>query len=66
MFRAAFHTGYVPCGVLRLTKAQLDGACSDARFDEEFFIDLIFAPIEKAGMIYFFDSPILIFDSRSY
>ena len=49
MFRAAFHTGYVPCGVLRLTKAQLDGACSDARFDEEFFIDLIFAPIEKAG-----------------
>jgi protein-tyrosine phosphatase len=49
MFRAAFHTGYVPCGVLRLTKAQLDGACSDARFDEEFFIDLIFAPVEKAN-----------------
>jgi len=48
MFRAAFHTGYVPCGVLRLTKAQLDGACSDARFDDEFFIDLIFAPVEKA------------------
>lgn len=39
---------YVPCGVLRLTKAQLDGACSDVRFDEEFFIDLIFAPVEKA------------------
>jgi len=49
MFRAAFHTGYVPCGVLRLTKAQLDGACSDPKFDDEFFIDLIFAPIEKAG-----------------
>ena len=49
MFRAAFHTGYVPCGVLRLTKAQLDGACSDPRFDEDFFIDLIFAPIEKIG-----------------
>lgn len=48
MFRAAFHTGYVPCGVLRLTKAQLDGACSDPRFDDDFFIDLIFAPIEKA------------------
>lgn len=29
MFRAAFHTGYVPCGVLRLNKAQLDGACTD-------------------------------------
>jgi C2 domain of PTEN tumour-suppressor protein len=34
MFRAAFHTGYVPCGVLRLSKAQLDGACGDPRFDE--------------------------------
>ena len=48
MFRAAFHTGYVPCGVLRLTKAQLDGSCGDARFDDDFFIDLIFAPVEKA------------------
>jgi len=47
MFRAAFHTGYVPCGVLRLTKAQLDGSCDDARFDDDFFIDLIFAPVEK-------------------
>lgn len=34
MFRAAFHTGYVPCGVLRLGRAQLDGACDDARFDQ--------------------------------
>ena len=33
--------------MLRLTKAQLDGACSDPRFEEEFFIDLIFAPVEK-------------------
>ncbi len=49
MFRAAFHTGYVPCGVLRLTKAQLDGSCGDARFDDDFFIDLIFAPVEKAS-----------------
>ncbi|KDO24406.1 hypothetical protein SPRG_09795 [Saprolegnia parasitica CBS 223.65] len=31
MFRAAFHTGYIPMGILRLTKAQLDGACSTAR-----------------------------------
>jgi len=44
MFRAAFHTGYVPCGVLRLSKAQLDGACADDRFDDDFFVDLIFAP----------------------
>lgn len=34
MFRAAFHTGYVPCGVLRLTKQQLDGACADDRFHQ--------------------------------
>lgn len=45
MFRAAFHTGYVPCGVLRLNKAQLDGACADDRFEDDFFIDLIFAPV---------------------
>lgn len=49
MFRAAFHTGYVPCGVLRLTKVQLDGACTDPRFADDFFIDLIFAPIEKSS-----------------
>jgi protein-tyrosine phosphatase len=48
MFRAAFHTGYVPSGVLRLTKAQLDGSYSDPRFDSEFFIDIMFAPVEKA------------------
>ena len=43
MFRAGFHTGYAPAGVLRLTKVQLDGANTDDRFDEHFFIDLIFA-----------------------
>lgn len=42
MFRAAFHTGYVPPKVLRLSKSQLDGACSDKRFDNDFFLDLIF------------------------
>lgn len=45
MFRAAFHTGYVPPNVLRLTKSQLDGACSDRRYPDDFFLDLIF---EKA------------------
>ena len=34
MFRAAFHTGYVPSGVLRFTKQQLDGACADDRFHQ--------------------------------
>ena len=31
-----------------MNKAQLDGACTDPRFDDDFFIDLIFAPITKA------------------
>mmetsp|Transcript_32400 Transcript_32400/g.64206 ORF Transcript_32400/g.64206 Transcript_32400/m.64206 type:complete len:836 (-) Transcript_32400:189-2696(-) len=47
MFRAAFHTGYVPAGVLRLSLAQLDGACTDNRFDQGFFIDLIFEACES-------------------
>ncbi|OWZ15378.1 Phosphatidylinositol-3,4,5-trisphosphate 3-phosphatase [Phytophthora megakarya] len=49
MFRGAFHTGYIPQGILRLTKAQLDGACSDSRFDQDFFVDLIFADVETEG-----------------
>ena len=35
-------------GVLRLTRAQLDGPNTDERFDEDFFIDLIFAPVETS------------------
>lgn len=45
MFRAAFHTGYVPPNVMRLTKSQLDGACDDARFNDDFFLDIIFEPV---------------------
>lgn len=44
MFRAAFHTGYVPPNVLRFTKEQLDGACHDPRFPDDFFVDLILEP----------------------
>lgn len=50
MFRAAFHTGYTPVGVLRLTKAQLDGCDVDDRFDDGFFVDFIFAPVEKRDL----------------
>lgn len=46
MFRTAFHTGYLPQGVLRLNKSQLDGATNDLRFDEEFFIDIIYSTAE--------------------
>jgi tensin len=53
MFRAAFHTGYVPPNVMRLTKSQLDGACDDDRFPDDFFLDLIFEPVdtEEAGKV---------------
>lgn len=46
MFRAAFHTGYVPPNVLRLTKSQLDGACTDKRFSDDYFVDLIFEKVD--------------------
>ena len=45
MFRVAFHTGYAPATVMRLTRSQLDGACDDdeQHFPADFFVDLIFA-----------------------
>jgi C2 domain of PTEN tumour-suppressor protein len=46
MFRAAFHTGYIPPNIFRLNKAQLDGACSDQRFPDDFHLDLIFEPCD--------------------
>jgi len=46
MFRAAFHTGYAPPNVMRFTKSQLDGACSDDRFVDDFFLDFIFEPVD--------------------
>jgi hypothetical protein len=46
MFRAAFHSGYVPPNVMRLKKAELDGACTDKRFQDDFFLDLIFEPCD--------------------
>lgn len=45
MFRAGFHTGYAPPNVLRLTKTQLDGACHDKRYPDDFFLDLIFEKV---------------------
>ena len=46
MFRAAFHTGYAPPNVMRLNKSQLDGACTDNHFPDDFYIDVIFEPID--------------------
>ena len=70
MFRAAFHTGYIPQGIQRLPKNQCDGAANDRRFDVDFFVDLIFEPARRRraktdsnnilGMD--FDSPVLTGD----
>lgn len=51
MFRAAFHTGYAPPNVMRLTKVQLDGACSDDRFVDDFFLDFIFEAVDAEEAI---------------
>ena len=47
LFRGAFHTGYIPDGgLLRLSKDQLDGACEDDRFADDFTTDLIFGEVD--------------------
>ncbi|CAJ1927060.1 unnamed protein product [Cylindrotheca closterium] len=46
-FLAAFHSGYAPSSnVLRLSKEALDGACSDPRYPDDFFVDLIFEKVD--------------------
>ncbi|MGK3736669.1 MAG: hypothetical protein ACI90V_003512 [Bacillariaceae sp.] len=50
MFRAAFHTGYAPPNVLRLTKTELDGACADKRYPDDFFLDLIFEKVDADAL----------------
>jgi hypothetical protein len=47
LWRAAFHTGYVQRGSLRLSKRQLDMGCDDPRLPEgDSFVELFFAPVE--------------------
>ena len=36
----------MPPNVLRLSKSQLDGACSDVRYSDDFFLDLIFEKVD--------------------
>jgi C2 domain of PTEN tumour-suppressor protein/Polymorphic toxin system, DSP-PTPase phosphatase len=45
MLRVGLYAGYVSAGYMRLSKDELDGACDDDRFDDDFNLDLIFAPI---------------------
>jgi tensin len=42
MFRATVHTSFVVDNVLRLTRDELDGACQNENYPNDFFIDLIF------------------------
>ncbi len=50
MLRFGFHTGYVRPGNMRFTRFDLDGACTDDRFSEDFLLDLIFtAPLDEQG-----------------
>ena len=35
--------------MLRFLKSDLDGACSDAKFSDQFFIDLMFSPVDSSG-----------------
>jgi len=43
----AFHTAFLPGG-LQLGKSELDGASSDQRFSDEFFVDLLFQEISTS------------------
>lgn len=52
MLRFGFHTGFTKPGMMRFTKSQLDGAEGDARFDSDFFLDLIFdSPEDEKGRL---------------
>ena len=43
MLRISLHTGYIIAPkVLRLTKAEIDGACTDNRIPKDFYVDLVF------------------------
>ena len=47
MFRVALHTGYIVAPrVLRLTKAEIDGACMDPRIPAGFYLDFVFEPCD--------------------
>eukprot|EP01138_Halocafeteria_seosinensis_P005583 gb/GECG01005706.1/.p1 GENE.gb/GECG01005706.1/~~gb/GECG01005706.1/.p1 ORF type:complete len:661 (+),score=112.01 gb/GECG01005706.1/:1-1983(+) len=49
MFRAALHIGYIPRQVLRLSKMDVDMACNDNRFPDDFFLELVFEPVQSSN-----------------
>ena len=50
MFRATFHTGYTSDLVLRFSRTQVDGLARPERYPDDFFVELIFSPVDTAGM----------------
>ena len=59
IFRAMFHTAFVDEFTLRFTKQELDCACNDPRFPDDFMVDFFFAssnPIDEAKATNFWDS----------
>lgn len=42
LFSIQFHSLFITDDAIRFTRAQIDGACKDIRYPEEFFIDLLF------------------------
>jgi hypothetical protein len=47
IFRLMFHTSFIENHILHCTKRDLDVACLDPRFPEDFSTDLIFSPDEE-------------------
>ena len=46
MLRYGFHTGFIQSGDsnVRYSKSELDGACFDERFAEDFIVDMVCGP----------------------
>lgn len=49
MFRVALHVGYIPRQILRLSKMDIDMACNDDRFPDDFFLELVFEPVRETS-----------------
>lgn len=50
MLRFGVHTGLLPPGHITLQKSELDGACNDNRFNDDFFIELIYRTAEQSDI----------------
>ena len=53
MFRASIHTSFAVDNIIRLTKDELDGACQNDQYPNDFFIDLIFTDARNQSNLLF-------------